>query len=214
MALLTECREWMRRAISRLDDVNSGTRQEMVIQSALASCTMFTGGMTEKSYATWAKALLLAEGLNDIEHQLDFLLVLWAHELRVPNYAEAIKLADRCGEVAEGSGRRGAVATANYMRGITYYHAGRIMEAQGLLELSLHRDDEASRQSIIKRFGYDRKVDNLAGLASLAWLRGSPDQARQTQSDGGRGSAPIKSDREPLRGADFCKLHRIFDKSR
>src|SRR6266849_2480508 len=96
MALLTECREWMRKAISHLDDMNLGTRQEMVLQSAFASCTMFTGGMTEKSYAKWAKALLLAEGLNDVEHQLDALLVLWAHELRVPNYPEAIKLADRC----------------------------------------------------------------------------------------------------------------------
>ena len=179
MALLTECREWMAKAISRLDDANSRTRQEMVIQSAFAACTMFTGGMTERSYATWAKALHLAEGLNDIEHQLDALLVLWAHELRVPNYPEAIKLADRCGEVAESAGRSGALATANWMRGIVYYHAGRIMEAQGLLELALHRDDEASRQSLIKRFGYDRKVDNLAGLATLAWLRGSPDQARR-----------------------------------
>lgn len=177
MALLTECREWMRTAISYLDDMNSGTRQEMVLQSALASCVMFTGGMTEKSYTTWAKALILAEGLGDIEHQLDALLVLWAHELRVPDYAEATKLADRCGEVSEATGRIGAVATANYMRGITYYHAGRITEAQGLLELALHRDDEASRQLLIKRFGYDRKVDNLAGLATLAWLRGSPDQA-------------------------------------
>lgn len=179
MALLTEGREWMRRAISHLDEVNSGTRQEMIIQSAFAACTMFTGGMTETSYATWAKALLLAEGLNDIEHQLDSLLVLWAHELRVPNYGQAIKMADRCGEVAERTGRRGPIATANWMRGIVYYHVGRIVEAQGLLELSLHRDDEASRQSLIKRFGYDRKVDNLAGLGSLAWLRGSPDQARQ-----------------------------------
>ncbi len=179
MALLTECREWMRTAMSRLDDVNSGTREEMVIQSALAACTMFTGGMTEESHATWAKALVLAEVLNDTEHQLGSLLVLWAHELRIPNYAEAIKFADRCGEVAEGTGRNGAVATANWMRGIVYYHAGRIIEAQGLLELSLYRDDEASRQSLIQRFGYDRKVDNLAGLASLAWLRGSPDQARR-----------------------------------
>ncbi|UQR63170.1 winged helix-turn-helix domain-containing protein [Bradyrhizobium sp. C-145] len=179
MALLTECVEWMRKAIGHLDDTNSGTRQEMVLQSALASCVLFTGGMTEQSYATWAKALLLAEDLEDTEHQLDALLVLWAHELRVPDYEEAIKLADRCGEVSDGTGRIGAVATANYMRGITYYHAGRVEEAQSLLELSLHRDDEASRQLLIKRFGYDRKVDNLAGLATLAWLRGSPDQARR-----------------------------------
>lgn len=179
MALLTECREWMTTAISHLDDMNSGTRQEMVLQSALASCVLFTGGMTENSYETWAKALLLAERLDDTEHQLDALLVLWAHRLRIPNYADATRLADRCGEVSEATGRTGAIATANYMRGITYYHTGRIVEAQGLLELSLHRDDEASRQLMIKRFGYDRKVDNLAGLATLAWLRGSPDQARR-----------------------------------
>jgi predicted ATPase/DNA-binding winged helix-turn-helix (wHTH) protein len=179
MSLLTECREWMRKAISRLDDVNSGTRQEMVIQSALASCMMFTGGMTDESYATWAKTHLLAEGIKDTEHQLISLLVLWAHQVRIPNYPEAVGLADRCGNVAERSGNRGAIAMANYMRGITYHHSGRILEAESRLELSLHHDDEASRQSLIKRFGYDRKADALGVLANLVWLRGSPDQARR-----------------------------------
>jgi tetratricopeptide (TPR) repeat protein len=68
---------------------------------------------------------------------------------------------------------------ANYMRGITYHHSGRILEAEGRLELSLYRDDEASRQSLIKRFGYDRKADALGVLANLVWLRGSSDQARR-----------------------------------
>ena len=179
MALLTECREWMRKAISSIDDMNSGTRQEMIIQSALASCMMFTGGMTEESYATWTKARLLAEGLKDTEHQLVSLLVLWAHQIRIPDYPEAVGLADRCGDVAERSGDRGAIAMANYMRGITYHHSGRLPEAEGRLELSLHRDDEASRQALIKRFGYDRKADALGVLANLVWQRGSPDHARR-----------------------------------
>ncbi|HTF73931.1 MAG TPA: hypothetical protein VK620_06295 [Bradyrhizobium sp.] len=68
---------------------------------------------------------------------------------------------------------------ANYMRGVTHHHIGRILQAEAHFELSLHRDDEASRQSLIKRFGYDRKVDALAVLANLAWLRGCPDQARR-----------------------------------
>jgi hypothetical protein len=88
-------------------------------------------------------------------------------------------LADQCGDVAEGSGDRGAIAMANYMRGVTYHHIGRILQAEAHLELSLHRDDEASRQSLIKRFGYDRKVDALAVLANLVWLRGCPDQAQR-----------------------------------
>jgi predicted ATPase/DNA-binding winged helix-turn-helix (wHTH) protein len=177
MALLAECREWMTKAISRLDDTSAGSRQEMIIQSALASCMMFTDGLTEESYASWAKARLLAECLNDTECQLDSMLVLWAHQIRLPCYTEAIELADQCGEVADASGNRGAIATANYMRGVTYHHIGRILQAEAHFELSLHRDDEASRQSLIKRFGYDRKVDALAVLANLAWLRGCPDQA-------------------------------------
>jgi predicted ATPase/DNA-binding winged helix-turn-helix (wHTH) protein len=179
MALLTECREWMTKGISRLDGASAGSRQEMIIQSALASCMMFTDGMTEESYASWAKTRLLAESLNDIECQLDSLLVLWAHQIRLPNYTDATELADRCGDVADGSGNRGAIATANYMRGVTYHHTGRILQAEAHFELSLHRDDEAARQSLIKRFGYDRKVDALAVLANLAWLRGCPDQARR-----------------------------------
>src|SRR5260221_6173989 len=66
MALLTECREWMTKAVGHLNGLNSGTRQEMVIHSALGSSMMFTGGMTEESYATWAKTRLLAQGLGAI----------------------------------------------------------------------------------------------------------------------------------------------------
>jgi tetratricopeptide (TPR) repeat protein len=99
--------------------------------------------------------------------------------VRLPNYGEATKLADCYGDMAERTGDRGAIATANYMRGVTYHHTGRLSEAEGHLELSLHRDDEASRQAMVERFGYDRKVDALSVLANLKWLRGYPDHARR-----------------------------------
>jgi hypothetical protein len=176
---LTECRNWMAQAVNRLDVASAGTRQEMVIQSALASCMMFTDGMTDESYATWEKSRLLAGSLKDTEHELVCLLVLWAHQVRIPNYGEATRLADYCGDLAEQTGDRGAIATANYMRGVTYHHTGRLSEAEVHLELSLHRDEEVSRQTLMKRFGYDRKADALSVLANLKWLRGSPDRARQ-----------------------------------
>lgn len=179
MGLLTECRDWMLKAVDHLKGVNSGTRQEMVIHSALASCMTFTTGMSEESYATWTKARLLAEALGDFEHQLVSLLVLWAHRIRLPRYAEAIELAERCGEVAQKSGDRGAIAMANYMRGVSYHHTGRLLQAENCLETSLDEDDEVSRQALIKRFGYDRRVEALMILSSVMWLRGSPDQARR-----------------------------------
>src|ERR1700686_3645341 len=167
MALLTECGDWRTKAIGRLDDASAGSRQEMIIQSALASCIMLTDGMTEESYRSWAKTRLLAECLNDTECQLDSLLVLWAHQIRLPSYAEATELADRCGDAADGGGNWGAIAMANYMRGVTYHHTGRILQAEAHFELSLHRDDEASRQALINRVAYDRKADALAVLPNL-----------------------------------------------
>src|ERR1700746_2558161 len=116
----------MTKALSLLNDASAGSWQEMMIQPPLASCMMFTDGMTEESYASWAKTRLLAESLNDTECQLDSLLVLWAHQIRLPSYAEATALADRCGDVADASGNRGAIAMANYMRGVTYHHIGKI----------------------------------------------------------------------------------------
>ncbi|MDB5553463.1 MAG: transcriptional regulatory protein [Rhizobium sp.] len=179
MGLLTECRVWMTKAINRLVDASAGSRQEMTIQSALASCMMFTDGMTEESYASWTKARLLAECLNDNDCQLDSLLVLWAHQIRLPRWAEATDLANRCGDVAHESGNRGAIATAHYMQGVTCHHVGQTLQAEAHFQLSLHDDDGASRHSLIRRFGYDRKVDSLAVSASVAWLRGSPDQAQR-----------------------------------
>ncbi len=132
MGLLTECRDWMLKAVDHLKGVNSGTRQEMVIHSALASCMTFTTGMSEESYVTWTKARLLAEALGDFEHQLVSLLVLWAHRIRLPRYPEAIELAERCGEVAQKSGDRGAIAMANDMRGVSYHHTGRLLQAEEL----------------------------------------------------------------------------------
>src|SRR5260370_17484013 len=129
----------------------------MISEGAVGSCMMFTDGMPEESYASWAKARLLAECLNDTECQLDSLLVLWAHQIRLPSYAEATELADRCGDVADGSGNRGAIATANYMRGVTYHHIGRILQAEAHFELSLHPIDEPSPPSLINRFCSDRK---------------------------------------------------------
>jgi tetratricopeptide (TPR) repeat protein len=179
MALLTECRQWMAKAIGCLDVMTSPSRQEMIIQSALASSMMFTLGMTEESYAGWAKARLIAEDLGDVEYQLASLLVLWAHRIRLPRYAEAIELAESCGEVAEASGDRGAIATASYMRGVTYHHTGRLSQAETMFEASLHHDVEAARHAIIDQFGYDRKTDALAVLANVVWLRGAPEQAQR-----------------------------------
>ena len=44
LSLLEECRGWCERALAALDDASRGTRQEMILQEALALSSMFTRG--------------------------------------------------------------------------------------------------------------------------------------------------------------------------
>jgi hypothetical protein len=63
LSLLTECAEWMARAIAVLSPSESGTRTEMCLCSALGFAMMFTTGMTDAAYDALAHALKLATAL-------------------------------------------------------------------------------------------------------------------------------------------------------
>jgi hypothetical protein len=160
----------------------------------------------EARVTTWAGPFFAMECAGTAKSSL---LVLWAHRVRLPNYAEATKLADSYGEMAGRIGHRGAIATANYMRGVTYHHTGRLLEAEGHFELSLRHEDETSRQAMIERFGYDRKVDAMSVLANLQWLRGHPDHALRLNRRAIVRSAPIRPRCAVVRSAHLGKLHDV-----
>ena len=65
LSLLEECRRWCERAMVTLDEVGRGTRQEMILQEALALSSMFTSGNSERVRAAIDRGLVLAEGLQD-----------------------------------------------------------------------------------------------------------------------------------------------------
>ena len=177
LSLLTECRSWMARAAACFEAGGKATRPELLIQAALGSALMFTGGLSGDAYASWARTLRLARKLKDIEHQLIALLVLWAMQIRRPVYADAEALASQCRIAAEQAGAAGPVAMAQWMLGVTRHHLGRHAEARQHLRRVIDNDDEAARQIQIKRFGYDRRIDALAVLGNLLWLQGQADQA-------------------------------------
>ena len=177
LSLLTECRSWMARAAACFEAGGKATRPELLIQAALGSALMFTGGLPGDAYASWARTLRLARKLKDIEHQLIALLVLWAMQIRRPVYVDAEALASQCRIAAEQAGAAGPVAMAQWMLGVSRHHLGRHAEARQHLRRAIDGDDEAARQIQIKRFGYDRRVDALAVLGNLLWLQGQSDQA-------------------------------------
>ena len=213
MALLTECREWMRKAIGRIDDANSGTRQEMIIQSALASCMMFTGRHDRRVLRNLDKSAPSCRGPQGYRTSAG----LSACSLGAPNSHPKTIPRRTDWPTAAAMSLSGAAIAAPSQWPITCAASptttqGASCRPKARLELSLHRDDEASRQSLIKRFGYDRKADALGVLANLVWLRGSPDQARRLNLNVDRRSTPTRSRRAPVRGADLGKLQHVSGK--
>lgn len=180
LSLLTECRSWMARAAACFEAGGRATRPELLIQAALGSALMFTGGLPGDAYASWARTLRLARRLKDIEHQLIALLVLWAMQIRRPVYVDADALACQCRIVAEQVDAAGPAVMAQWMLGVTRHHLGRHVEARQHLRRAIDGEDEAARQTQVKRFGYDRRVDALAVLGNLLWIQGQADQAAAT----------------------------------
>jgi hypothetical protein len=73
LPLLAECRRWCERALAALDEASRATRQEMILQEALALSSMYTQGHSEQARAAIERGIALAEALEDRVHQLQLL---------------------------------------------------------------------------------------------------------------------------------------------
>jgi len=138
MALLTECREWMTKAISRIDDASAGSRQEMIIQSALASLHDVHGWYDRRGRTrTGRKRAFLPSASTTPNASSILCLFLWAHRIRLSKFMpKATELADRCGDVADGERRSWARSQRPITcAGVTYHHIGRILQAEAHFEL-------------------------------------------------------------------------------
>ena len=65
LSLLEECRGWCERALAALDGASRGTRQEMILQEALAMSSMLTKGNSDQVRAAIERGLALAEACQD-----------------------------------------------------------------------------------------------------------------------------------------------------
>jgi predicted ATPase/DNA-binding winged helix-turn-helix (wHTH) protein len=175
--LLMECRYWMTRVLSAGGALTLDAHRKLSIRAALASAETFTDGFTEASFDRWLSTFRVAESLNNIQHQLTCLVVLWAHRIRSPNYQEALSLARKADQLASLVADRGTQAMADWMVGISHQHLGELAAARPLLERSLAGDTLAARQAMMIQFGYDRRIPTMGVLSILHWLEGRPEEA-------------------------------------
>jgi hypothetical protein len=103
LSLWDECRARVDRALAHLDRASSrGTRDEMQLWTARAWFLFNSNGPAPETVAAWTNALQMAEHLANVDYQLRALWGLWACHLARGEYRNALALADRFAQLAQG----------------------------------------------------------------------------------------------------------------
>jgi predicted ATPase/DNA-binding winged helix-turn-helix (wHTH) protein len=176
LSLFGECRGWCERALAALEDAGRGTRQEMILQEALAMSSMFARGHSDQVRAQYELGLALAEACQDKLHQLRLLAGLNLFLTRRGDLRGALAVAEEAGVIAQAAKHPAGTVWAECWMGGAYHYLGDQAAAQLHCERGLALAVELGTLNV-NFFGFDHRISALVFLARTLWLRGFSDQA-------------------------------------
>jgi predicted ATPase/DNA-binding winged helix-turn-helix (wHTH) protein len=178
LSLPDECRARVDRAIANLDRASGrGTSDEMQLWTARAWSLFHSKGPVPETVAAWTNALQMAEHLAHVDYQLRALWGLWAVHLRRGEYSNALALADRFAQLAQGQSDPTDALVGEGVRGVSLFLAGDQTGARDHLERMLGQYAPPARRSHIVRFQFNQQIMARLTLAKTLWLQGLADQA-------------------------------------
>jgi predicted ATPase len=179
LSLLEECRYWCDQAIAALDDTWRGTRQEMILQEALALSSMFTRGHSDQVRGAIERGLRLAETFEDRARQLHLLAGVELSFTRLSDFRGALARAEQVAIVARAARHPAGLVWAEWTLGLAHHGLGNQTAAQLHCERGLALAVKLGTTTV-NFFGCDQCVRILVNLARTLWLRGLPDRAQRT----------------------------------
>jgi len=179
LSLLDECKLWCERALAALADANRGTKQEMILQEALALSSMFTKGDNGEVRSGIERGLSIAEALGDRLHQLQLLYGLNIFLTRLGDFRGALAAVEQAGSIARSTNDPTGLVMTEWMLGASHHLVGNQAAAQLYCESGTAH---AAEFGIVNAnfFGFDHRICALVVLARALWLRGLADMALQT----------------------------------
>jgi predicted ATPase/DNA-binding winged helix-turn-helix (wHTH) protein len=177
LSLLEECDRWCERALACLDDAARGTRQEMILQEALALSSMYISGNADQVRAAIERGLVLEEAFGDRHLQLQLLYGLYRLLMRLGHFRAALAAAQQSATLVEGAQDPAGLVVADFMLGTCYHFMGDQAAAQFYGERGMARAAEPGTL-IPNFFGFDHRIYAPISLSRTLWLRGLSDQAR------------------------------------
>src|SRR5258706_2331887 len=164
LSLFEECRGWCERALAALDDASRGTRQEMILQEALALSSMLTRGHTDQVRAAIGRGLALAEVCQDRVRQLRLLFGLSIFFTRLGDIRGALAVAEQGSVIAQ---------TAKYPAGAVWAecwvgNAQQFLGHQAAAQLHCERGLAlAVELGTVNFFGFDSRIRALVVLCRI-----------------------------------------------
>jgi len=177
LSLLEECRGWCERALAALDDARRGTRQEMILQEAMAMSSMLTRGHSDQVRAAIERGLVLAEAFHDRTRQLRLLAGLNLFLHRLGEIRGALAVAEQAGVIAHAAKHPAGTVWAEWWVGIDHHFLGNQAAAQLHLERGMALVVELGTFNANWSSVVDQRIFALVGLARALWLRGFSEQA-------------------------------------
>jgi predicted ATPase/DNA-binding winged helix-turn-helix (wHTH) protein len=179
LSLLGECRGWCERALAALDDASRGTRQEMILQEALAMSSMLTRDNNDQVRTELERGFALAEAFQDRGRQLRLLAGLNLFFIRLGDIRGTLAVAEQAGVIAQAAKQPSGTVWAECWLGIAHHFLGDQATAQLHCERSMALAVELGtfNESV---FGFNHRINALVFLARTLWLRGFSDQALRT----------------------------------
>jgi predicted ATPase/DNA-binding winged helix-turn-helix (wHTH) protein len=178
LSLWDECHARVDRALANLDRASSrGTRDEMQLWAARAWSLFNSKGPAPETVTAWTNAQQMGEHLANVDYQLRALWGLWACHLARGEYPNALVLADRFAQLAQGQSDPTDALVGERMKGSSLHYLGDQTGARRHFERWLDQYVPPVRRSHNVRFQFDQQIVARLTLARTLWLQGLPDQA-------------------------------------
>jgi ATP/maltotriose-dependent transcriptional regulator MalT len=183
MSLLSDCLRWTELAIERLGAGDRGTRNEMVLQSALGQSLMFTEGVSTRSQAAIGRARELAQSAHDFEQQFLAIIVHCRIRGRLQDFRGMLVLAREAKAIADAIADPVAGSTADCWIGVSLFWLADYPQALRFAGRACADATPMLRHTQIGRYGIDHAMVARCVTARIVWLQGLLDQAAQINRD-------------------------------
>ena len=196
LSLLREAQIWAEKAVRALDNAGLlGSRQEMVLQTALGISLQMVSAGTSEAQAALSRALTLAEQLRNTRFEMHVIHSLWIYHMRMGEVRTSLELTRRGQVVAASIADPDASRMTEWMLGIAQHFSGEQRAAHLQLQHLLRTQPPSSRGRQIRLAGFDARITAQYVLGHVLWVQGYAEQGaeavRLSLEEAERGGHPV-----------------------